>query len=183
MRCTLHHIIRIRFANNGIEILHPDKVMNHCTGNWMHDAWWMVYTAKNLFFVCGHDILPGLSSHTEWPDWKTWPRWRWWTRVPKCGCTCKSCKTRVCMGLYDPRNLTGPLLTSLWPALNAHLQKMGVQSETTSQVFWALSGGKALLSGDVDWDRIFGSQDSTAVLDYYEFIQLIGGQNAVEWRW
>lgn len=92
----------------------------------------------------------------------------------------KGAETRVFMeeleqrGLYDPRNPTGPLPTSLRPKLNRLLQNEGVDSATNTKVFEAL-GGK---SGKLNIEQL----QNTFVdgMDYYGFLELIG-KDGITW--
>ena len=66
----------------------------------------------------------------------------------------KGAETRVYMeelerrGLYDRRNPTGPLPTSLRPQLNAALQREGVNARTTDRIFDALGGTNGRLEAE-----------------------------------
>mmetsp|Transcript_37101 Transcript_37101/g.54547 ORF Transcript_37101/g.54547 Transcript_37101/m.54547 type:complete len:208 (-) Transcript_37101:303-926(-) len=79
-------------------------------------------------------------------------------------------------GLFDRRNPTGPLPTSLRPKLNAELDREGVDPETSSVVFKVLAGGKNELTS-AQLDEAFNGKD---VLDYYEFLELIGS-DGIRW--
>ena len=86
-------------------------------------------------------------------------------------------------GLYDPRNPTGPLPSSLRPSLNKVLQSEGVIDpraiDRTYEVLFGSGAGRQegiLLEGS--------SQDketlATGFLDYYEFLKLFG-PNSISW--
>jgi len=95
----------------------------------------------------------------------------------------KGAETRVFMeelesrSLYDPRNPTGPLPTSLRPAMNRQLQKEGIlDGRAIDMAYEALFGttdgsGGGLLSGEAE---------GTEFLDYYDFLKKIG-PNAISW--
>ena len=106
----------------------------------------------------------------------------------------KGAETRLYMqelqaaGLYDPRNPTGPLPTSLRPQLNARLQQVPIESSTAERVFAALLRSAANNNNNnnhseklttAQLDRIFKEKNA---MDYYEFIGLLGGADAVTWR-
>ena len=91
----------------------------------------------------------------------------------------KGAETRVFMeelerrGLYDRRNPTGPLPTSLRPALNKKLQEDGLDARAVELVYGALTSGsseKDFLSAE-QVQKIFSPDDQ---LDYYEFLRFIG---------
>ena len=99
----------------------------------------------------------------------------------------KGAETRLYMdelqaaGLYDARNPTGPLPTSLRPQLNTILQKQGLQTETVDRVYSLIlqnSKGKE----DITKSKLdaFLAQNG-GVLDYYDFIRLLG-PDTVSWR-
>jgi len=91
----------------------------------------------------------------------------------------KGAETRVFMeelehyGLYDPRNPTGPLPTSLRPKLNTLLQNEGVDSAISEKVFQAL-GGK---NGKLDFEQLQHTFNSD--IDYYGFLELIGKETII----
>lgn len=94
----------------------------------------------------------------------------------------KGAETRVFMdelerrGLFDRRNPTGPLPTSLRPKLNQQLEKESLDSSVVSQVYAALNGGK---QGDLTVERLqetFGGQDA---LDYYAFLDLLEKESII----
>lgn len=97
----------------------------------------------------------------------------------------KGAETRVFMdeiesrGLYDRRNPTGPLPTSLRPALNKKLQQEGLDARAVDLVYSAFIAGsgdnKDLTAEQVP--KIFRSGEQ---LDYYEFLQIIG-TDAITW--
>lgn len=100
----------------------------------------------------------------------------------------KSAETKVFMdelenrGLYDKRNPTGPLPTSLRPKLNKLLQDEQVDPDASNVVFEKLSGRsdtlkssqlKGVFSGDDD-------DNNDNYLDYYGFLELIG-KESIKW--
>ena len=98
----------------------------------------------------------------------------------------KGAETRVFMDeleqrdLYDRRNPTGPLPTSLRPALNQQLQQEGLDARAVKLVYSALTAAsqdsKDFLSAELV-QKIFGSGDT---LDYYDFLRIIG-TDAIAW--
>jgi hypothetical protein len=95
-------------------------------------------------------------------------------------------------GLYDPRNPTGPLPSSLRPNLNEVLQKQGLSAATVDRVYYILldKGGKSTdnkMMTIETIDRLFqtvipeGGSESSA-WDYYDFVRLLGGADSVSWR-
>ena len=92
----------------------------------------------------------------------------------------KGAETKVFMdqleerGLYDKRNPTGPLPTSLRPQLNRLLQEEGVDSTTCKQVFQALGGRNGQLKVG-KMEEFFRSD-----MDYYGFLELIG-KESITW--
>ncbi|KAL3916343.1 MAG: hypothetical protein SGILL_005222 [Bacillariaceae sp.] len=110
----------------------------------------------------------------------------------------KGAETRIYMDLlearklYNPRDPTGPLPTSLRPQLNRLLQEEGIDKATTHRVFRAL----LLLSNDDDKTTGMTTTTKTTTIkvgdlkerfnnehpmDYYEFIELIGGKETIYW--
>lgn len=94
----------------------------------------------------------------------------------------KGAETRVFMeelesrALYDSRNPTGPLPTSLRPVLNRHLQSEGIlDARAIDLAYEALFGG----SGD-DNGRGLLMGEETKFIDYYDFLKLIG-PNSISW--
>lgn len=94
----------------------------------------------------------------------------------------KGAETRVYMeelerrGLYDKRNPTGPLPTSLRPTLNQQLGKEDVDPIVVERVFQALNGGK---EGDLTVERLKEAFQGQDALDYYSFLDLIGKESLV----
>jgi hypothetical protein len=92
----------------------------------------------------------------------------------------KGAETKVFMdqleerGLYDKRNPTGPLPTSLRPQLNRVLQEEGVDPTTSDRVYQALGGRDGRLRAE-QVKQIFGSD-----MDYYGFLELIG-KESITW--
>mmetsp|Transcript_9348 Transcript_9348/g.23266 ORF Transcript_9348/g.23266 Transcript_9348/m.23266 type:complete len:248 (+) Transcript_9348:121-864(+) len=86
-------------------------------------------------------------------------------------------------GLYDPRNPTGPLPTSLRPSLNKMLQSEGIiDPRAIDQTYEILfgSGGvgqKGILLGGGDQDQ---EASTTGYLDYYDFLKTFG-PNSISW--
>lgn len=89
----------------------------------------------------------------------------------------KGAETRVYMdelerrGLYDRRNPTGPLPTSLRPKLNQQLEKEELDPVIVQQVYTALNGGN---NGDLTAERLRDAFRGQDALDYYSFLDLIG---------
>ena len=87
----------------------------------------------------------------------------------------KGAETRVFMeelevrGLYDPRNPTGPLPTSLRPALNQRLQAEGVLDRM------AIDRAYDVLVG---WSQT--AEPATEYIDYYQFLKMFG-PNSISW--
>ena len=87
----------------------------------------------------------------------------------------KGAETRVFMEelearkLYDPRNPTGPLPTSLRPAVNQQLQAEGILDRK------AIDRAYDVLVG---WSQ--STEPTTEYLDYYEFLKMFG-PNSVSW--
>lgn len=87
-------------------------------------------------------------------------------------------------GLYDPRNPTGPLPTSLRPTLNKILQSEGIVDQRAIDrayevLFGSVEGGqKGILLGGGGVQ----AQDTptTIYLDYYEFLKVFG-PNSISW--
>lgn len=108
--------------------------------------------------------------------------------LAKTASTNKSAETKVYMGLlgerhlFNPRDPTGPLPTSLRPKLNAMLQQDGVDERTAKRVFEALvetkgGGGRgsiATLSVEA-----LKQQLEIQPLDYYSFLDLLGTPSIV----
>jgi hypothetical protein len=91
----------------------------------------------------------------------------------------KGAETRVYMeelesrGLYDRRNPTGPLPTSLRPQLNAALQREGISARTADIIFDALGGTNGRLEAE-QISVIFSHN-----LDYYGFLDLLGKDSVI----
>ena len=96
----------------------------------------------------------------------------------------KGVETRLYMdelearGLLDRRNPTGPLPTSLRPALNRLLQSQGV-SEAAMDLLWrrletSTVNQKDVLSGEA---LLFQSKDA---IDWYDFLEFMG-RTSVTW--
>jgi hypothetical protein len=76
-------------------------------------------------------------------------------------------------GLYDKRNPTGPLPTSLRPTLNAALDREGVDARTSDIIFDALGG----TNGRLESEKIAAVFSHN--LDYYGFLDLIGKESVI----
>jgi hypothetical protein len=94
----------------------------------------------------------------------------------------KGGETRVFMeelekrGLYDRRNPTGPLPTSLRPALNKQLQAEGLDPRAIDLVFRAFSGGKSNGATAAQIEKLFGGKDE---MDYYDFLNIVGTESVL----
>ena len=94
----------------------------------------------------------------------------------------KGAETRIYMeelqaaGLYDPRNPTGPLPTSLRPKLNALIQNKPLSEDVLDRVYSVMTGGTGKITRE-DIDDLTKS----GPLDYYSFLELIG-PDRVTWR-
>ena len=103
----------------------------------------------------------------------------------------KSAETAVFMlelerlGLYDPRNPTGPLPTSLRPQLNAKLGEEAIDARAGRVAFRALTGAAESGSTSLTADRLErtlrdaagGGEGAAAALDWYTFQALVGREN------
>lgn len=93
----------------------------------------------------------------------------------------KGAETRLYMeeleqrGLYDRRNPTGPLPTSLRPDLNRLLQQEGVSENAVNLLFDRLAAGT---SGTATGDSLFQRRQA---IDYYDFLEFLG-KNSIEWN-
>ena len=93
----------------------------------------------------------------------------------------KGAETRLYMdllearGLYDKRNPTGPLPTSLRPALNRLLQQEGVAPLVVDLVFerLATTDGKVSIESEALWQ-------GREAIDYYDFLDFLG-KNSITW--
>jgi hypothetical protein len=94
----------------------------------------------------------------------------------------KGAETRVYMdelesrGLYDRRNPTGPLPTSLRPKLNRALQAEGIDPGVSRLAFESFGGSKGVLTKH-SLEAVFGDTD---MIDYYGFLELIG-KDQISW--
>mmetsp|Transcript_23437 Transcript_23437/g.44579 ORF Transcript_23437/g.44579 Transcript_23437/m.44579 type:complete len:213 (-) Transcript_23437:68-706(-) len=93
----------------------------------------------------------------------------------------KGAETRLYMeeleqrGLYDRRNPTGPLPTSLRPNLNRILQQEGVSQDAIDLFYDRLAGGGgAVVAGDA----LFQGRQA---IDYYDFLEFLG-KNSITWN-
>ena len=90
-------------------------------------------------------------------------------------------------GLYDPRNPTGPLPTSLRPHLNARLQQQGLERSTVDRIYDLIAAGgdsKKVVTAQSVTDNLFGagaSRKQDGMLDYYEFVHLLGTES-ISWE-
>eukprot|EP00541_Cyclophora_tenuis_P009417 CAMPEP_0116571178 /NCGR_PEP_ID=MMETSP0397-20121206/17405_1 /TAXON_ID=216820 /ORGANISM="Cyclophora tenuis, Strain ECT3854" /LENGTH=213 /DNA_ID=CAMNT_0004099225 /DNA_START=1100 /DNA_END=1738 /DNA_ORIENTATION=- len=76
-------------------------------------------------------------------------------------------------GLYDRRNPTGPLPTSLRPNLNRILQQEGVSQDAVDLVFDRLAGTNGILNADF----LFQGRPT---IDYYDFLEFLG-KKSITW--
>ena len=96
----------------------------------------------------------------------------------------KGAETRVYMdlleerGLYDRRNPTGPLPSSLRPTLNKQLQQEGIDSATTHRVFEAMGGKNGQLQSKLLRKSLLETPTGDD-LDYYGFLDLIGKETVI----
>lgn len=93
----------------------------------------------------------------------------------------KGAETRVFMEelearrLYDPRNPTGPLPTSLRPALNRQLQTEGIlDKRAIDRTYEAFVGDGSPRAA------MYGGDETAQFIDYYEFLKLFG-PNSISW--
>ena len=104
----------------------------------------------------------------------------------------KSAETAVFMGelerrgMYDPRNPTGPLPTSLRPRLNAAVGAEPIDPAASRLVFRALAGAEAgeatpVLSSDRLARALSAPGEEAEILDYYSFQALIGRYARLVW--
>lgn len=91
-------------------------------------------------------------------------------------------------GMYDRRNPTGPLPTSLRPRLSAAIDAEGLDPVTVDAVFRALQGGgsgegegaatsSSSSSSELTLDQLERAYRGRDALDYYDFLDLIGSGN------
>ena len=127
----------------------------------------------------------------EWPL-KPWGAAKSESSNAKTATMNKSAETAVFMaelerrGLYDRRNPTGPLPTSLRTALDQQMQEEGVGVAAARKCFGALVGGGvtepgALLTAERLERTIRASTGGETALDYYSFQALIGQSSRVVW--
>jgi len=96
----------------------------------------------------------------------------------------KGAETRIYMeqlegrGLYDRRNPTGPLPSSLRPKLNALLQKDGLEAATIDRLYNVLRRGESSDLTIQQVDKVFAGKNE---LDYYDFIRFLGS-DSVSWE-
>lgn len=79
-------------------------------------------------------------------------------------------------GLYDPRNPTGPLPTSLRPQLNRLLQQEGLEGAVVDRVYDLMQG-----SGVVTHESLKSLFLDSNAIDYYEFLKLFLGPETIKW--
>lgn len=95
----------------------------------------------------------------------------------------KGAETRLYMdqleerGLYDRRNPTGPLPTSLRPKLNAALQREGLSQSSVARIYDLLKGDGTSELTTRRVEQLFGDKEA---LDYYDFLKLLG-ENSILW--
>lgn len=93
----------------------------------------------------------------------------------------KGAETRLYMeqlearGLFDRRNPTGPLPTSVRPNLNRLLQQEGVGQSTADLVFNRLAGKYQDITSP---DALFQGKQA---IDYYDFLDFLG-KNSITWN-
>lgn len=97
----------------------------------------------------------------------------------------KGAETRIFMDelesrrLYNPRDPTGPLPTSLRPALNKQLQKEGIlDSRAIDVTYEALTDYNNNNNNNAGENRNSDSGDD--FIDYYDFLKMIG-TNSISW--
>ena len=95
----------------------------------------------------------------------------------------KGAETRIFMQelelrkLYDSRNPTGPLPTSLRPVLNKKLQTEGIlDSRAIDLTYDAFAGGGDRATETASLD----GEISDEYIDYYDFLKIIG-PNSISW--
>ena len=92
----------------------------------------------------------------------------------------KGAETRLYMdqltarGLYDARNPTGPLPTSLRPALNHILQQEGVSEAAATLLLERITSGP---SSPNMMENLFQGRNA---IDYYDFLEFLG-KNSISW--
>lgn len=95
----------------------------------------------------------------------------------------KGAETRVYMeelesrNLYDKRNPTGPLPTSLRPKLNQQIQNEGIDTQTIDFIWNALITNGKTSSNELtakQIEEIFHGQNE---IDYYDFLKIIGTES------
>lgn len=79
-------------------------------------------------------------------------------------------------GLYDKRNPTGPLPTSLRPNLNRLLQQEGVSQSVVDLLFHRLGGNSK--ENIQSADALFQGREA---IDYYDFLEFLG-KNSITWN-
>ena len=95
----------------------------------------------------------------------------------------KGAETKIFMdelearGLYDRRNPTGPLPTSLRPKLNQQLEQEGINPAVVDRVFLMFNGGKP---GELTYERLRETFQGKEALDYYSFVELFG-KESISW--
>ncbi|OEU17051.1 hypothetical protein FRACYDRAFT_239654 [Fragilariopsis cylindrus CCMP1102] len=101
----------------------------------------------------------------------------------------KGAETRVFMeeledrGLYNPRNPTGPLPTSLRPALNKALQKEGILDSRAIDITYNAFTAEANTNTDsntVTNSKEDGDNNNGEYVDYYTFLKMIGTES-ISW--
>lgn len=95
----------------------------------------------------------------------------------------KGAETKIFMdelearGLYDRRNPTGPLPTSLRPKLNQQLEQEGIDPAVVDRVFLMFNGEKP---GGLTYEHIREAFQGKKALDYYSFVDLFG-KESISW--
>mmetsp|Transcript_31927 Transcript_31927/g.67124 ORF Transcript_31927/g.67124 Transcript_31927/m.67124 type:complete len:218 (-) Transcript_31927:91-744(-) len=81
-------------------------------------------------------------------------------------------------GMYDRRNPTGPLPTSLRPKLNTILNREGIGDDTSNVIFGALAGD--FDAEQLTQDELKRTFEGRSSIDYYGFLDLVGNKN-INW--
>ena len=83
--------------------------------------------------------------------------------------------------LYDRRNPTGPLPTSLRPKLNKLLKEEGIDENAINFVWGILSGGEGMKLTEDRIDEVLKIDGGNGeYMDYYSFLEFLGAENI---RW
>ena len=98
----------------------------------------------------------------------------------------KGAETRVFMeeledrGLYNPRNPTGPLPTSLRPALNKVLQKEGILDSRAIDITYNAFTAAANTNTNAITNSKEDGDNNGEYVDYYTFLKMIG-TDSISW--